>query len=210
MRATGPFTIPGDRSVCPATATKVERIEFAAAYREHSRAVYGLARAAVGPAAAEDVTQDVFLRLWSRPDRFDATRGSLRAYLLAMARCRAIDLIRSESARSERQRRDGLETRRVIAGIDDELLERDDAATVRSALHRLNPKVRASITFAFFGGLTYREVALALGEPEGTIKSRIRDGLAQMRSMLQWTELDDLMLSGRPSETSYSLQERGS
>jgi RNA polymerase sigma-70 factor, ECF subfamily len=190
MAAMGAFTIcvrPARR----ASATGVEPIDVAAIYREHSKAVFRLARTAVGPTAAEDVTQDVFLSLWSRPDRFDTTRGSLRAYLLAITHYRAIDMIRSESARSKRQRRVCLEIPAVVTDIEHEMLERSDGAALRSALRQLKPKAQEAITIAFFGGLTYREVAVTLGEPEGTIKSRIRDGLMELRSILEAAELAD-------------------
>lgn len=158
---------------------------LAEAYRRHAGAVFGLARRLLGDAArAEEVTQEVFLRLWDRPDRFDADRGTLRSFLLAMCHGRSVDLMRSDVAR--RRREDGIAKDTAEAGYDvgREVWDLALADTVRDALAGLPDQERRPIELAYFGGRTYREVAAMLGEAEGTVKSRIRSGLRKMRGTL--------------------------
>ena len=155
---------------------------LAEAYRRHSGAVFALARRLLeSRAQAEEIVQEAFIRLWHSPDRFDPGRGSLRSYLLTMTHSRSVDLIRSESARRRRQNRDA---QRSVVGDYDLQSEVDDvivAEQVRDALELLTDDERAAIELAYFGGHTYREVAKILGEPEGTIKTRIRAGLGRLR-----------------------------
>jgi RNA polymerase sigma-70 factor (ECF subfamily) len=152
------------------------------AYRRHGAAVYGLARRVTGDgASAEDVAQEVFLRLWTEPDRFDPARGALRTYLLAQTHSRAVDLVRSRSARLRREERD------VRSGVHDgydlerEVWELTVAEQVGEVMATLPEEERRAIEMAYFEGCTYREVAARLSQPEGTVKSRIRNGLRRMR-----------------------------
>ncbi len=158
---------------------------LAEAYRRHSGAVFALARRVLDSAAqAEEVVQEAFVRLWTRPERFDPGRGSLRSYLLTEAHSRSVDLIRSESAR--RRRQDRASQRSVVADYDVQR-EVDDvivAEQVREALQGLSDGEREAIELAYFGGYSYREVARQLGQPEGTIKTRIRTGLGRLRAGL--------------------------
>lgn len=152
------------------------------AYRRHAPGVFALARRLlIDRTLAEEVVQEVFIRLWYEADRFDPDRGSLRAFLLAQAHGRSIDLLRSETARRRREEIDGREAE--SAGEDPtERLERLDlSGTVRAALEALPTPQRLAIELAYFGGKTYREVASLLKEPEGTVKSRIRSGLNRLR-----------------------------
>lgn len=158
---------------------------LAEAYRRHAGAVFGLARRLVNDRArAEEVVQEVFLRLWSAPDRFDPDRGSLRSFLMAHCHGRSVDLIRADAARRRRE-----ETGFVVPAPSPDLMEGvwDVALTgfVREALNELPEPERIAIEQAYFGGRTYREVAELLGEPEGTVKSRIRSGLRRLRDHLQ-------------------------
>ncbi|MBA2326720.1 MAG: sigma-70 family RNA polymerase sigma factor [Actinobacteria bacterium] len=158
---------------------------LAEVYRRHAGASFALAhRILTQRNLAEDVVQEVFLRLWNQPDKFDAGRGSLRSYLLAQTHGRSVDLVRSESSRRVREEREARST--AAAGYD---LEREvwDLALeehVREALAALSDGERAAIELAYFGGNTYREVAELLDEPEGTVKSRIRSGLLRLRGAL--------------------------
>lgn len=155
-------------------------------YRRHGPAVYGLAQRVIGEATmAEEVLQDVFVRLWRQPERFDPGRAELRPFLLREARSRAIDRVRSNEARVRREDRS---SRSEPPGGGDDL-EREVWAMIRSekvrdALAALVPAEREAITLAYFDGHTYREVAALLGEPEGTIKSRIRLGLRKLADAL--------------------------
>jgi RNA polymerase sigma-70 factor (ECF subfamily) len=158
---------------------------LAEAFRRHSGAVYALSRRLLSNSAqADEVVQEVFLRLWNTPERFEPSRGSLRSYLLAHAHGRSIDLLRSDTARRKRENRDA---ERETAGNYDLELEVGDvivAEQVREAVATLDAEEREAIEMAYFGGHTYREVAALLGQPEGTVKSRIRTGMNRLRSSL--------------------------
>jgi|SRR6185437_262629 len=158
---------------------------LAEVYRRHGAAVYALAGRVLGdPAEAEDVTQEVFLRLWDQPDRFDPDRGNLRSYLLAQSHSRAVDLIRSRSARSRREQQDARSTATAGYDLEREVWDLALAEQVTRAVAGLPDDERQAIQLAYFGGHTYREVADLLRQPEGTVKSRIRLGLRRMRHVL--------------------------
>ena len=170
---------------------------FVRAYDDHARAVYGAAMRILGdPARAQDVTQDVFLRVWRNPGRFDQRRGELGTYLRLMARSRALDLWRETQAAG--RARDRLEL--VVAGdevvrADDRpsaIAERDeDRAVVRDALGRLPDAQREAVVLAYYGELTADEIARRSGVPLGTAKSRIRLGLAKLRDEMAGVVADD-------------------
>jgi len=161
------------------------------AYREHGAAVLGLAVRVLGNAAiAEDVMQDVFVHLWQHPDRFDPGRGRLRSYLLAMTHSRAVDRLRTEA--SQRRRIDAAAREPdASAELDPTraLTADDTSSAVHRALADLPPDQRVPIEMAYFGGLSYRDVAVALQEPEGTVRYRIRAGMQKMRAALQAEEV---------------------
>lgn len=159
---------------------------LAEAYRRHADTVFALAlRVTRNRTLAEEVTQEVFLRLWNRWQSFDPERGSLRAFLLSHTHGRSIDLIRSEGSRRMREER---ETRRLVATagptLEEEVVGMQMAEHVRSALASLKEGERDAIELAYFGGHSYREVAAILGQPEGTVKSRIRSGLKHLAAEL--------------------------
>ncbi len=135
-------------------------------------------------AAADDVMQDVFVWLWERPDRFDPDRGSLRSFLAVVARRRAIDWIRRHDADRRRADRAAQDAPLVDDDLAEDVTARDDAARVRAAVATLPSDQREAVTLAFFGGLSYREVAVALHIPEGTAKSRLRLALAKLSATL--------------------------
>lgn len=158
---------------------------LAEAYRRHAGAVFALARRLLGePGGAEEVVQEVFLRLWHAPDRFDAERGTLRSYLLAQAHGRAVDRLRSDTARRRREEREARETAESGYDLEHEVADLATAEHVRAALRALPQPERRAIELAYFAGYTYKEVAALLGEPEGTVKSRIRSGLRRLRGDL--------------------------
>jgi RNA polymerase sigma-70 factor, ECF subfamily len=159
---------------------------LAEAYDQLGPAVYGAALRVLGQwTAAQDVAQDVFVELWSHPDRYDPAAGSLRTYLTVLARRRAIDVVRSELRRIARQERNHrLTPQQGIASPSDEVEAAEAAGVVRAAVRLLPGSQREVVELAYFGGLSYREVALAIGIPEGTAKSRLRLALAKLESVL--------------------------
>lgn len=158
---------------------------LAEVYRRHGGSVYSLARRVLGDdARAEEVVQEVFLRLWQHPDRFDPDRGTLRSFLLAAAHGRAVDLLRSESSRRDREVREARAAATAGYDIEREVWDLTLAEQVKAALAELSPDERSAIELAYFGGHTYRQVAVLLGQPEGTVKSRIRTGLRRLQSNL--------------------------
>ncbi len=156
-------------------------------YRRYGGAVWAVARRVCRNAElAEEVAQIVFTELWSRPGRFDPERGSLRPWLVAQAHSRAVDVVRSEDARRRRQERDAqLSPPSHSAEVEVEVNAAALAADVRAAVDRLPVDERDAILLAYFGGHTYTETAALLGAPEGTVKSRIRRGLQNLRRALE-------------------------
>lgn len=151
--------------------------------------VHGLARRVTGSEAeAADIAQDVFVRLWERPDRVDLSRGSLRTYLGVVAHRRALDVLRSAGRSRRREERLGREEGVTVPSHEATVVEDAHAATqaerLRLALGALPAEQRAALDLAYFGGCTYREVATRLGIPEGTAKSRLRIALARLRELL--------------------------
>jgi RNA polymerase sigma-70 factor (ECF subfamily) len=160
------------------------------AYRAHAPAVNGLARRVLAnEALAEEIVQDVFVRLWEQPERFDVNRGPLRSFLLSMTHSRAVERVRSES--SQQRRRSELGRQPARAGDDPaRLLETEEAQqAVRAALAELPETQRRPIEMAYFEGLSYREVARELNEAEGTVKYRIRIGMQKLRAALRALEV---------------------
>ena len=156
---------------------------LAEAYRRHAGAVFGLSRRLLNDATlAEEIVQEVFVRLWNDPDKFDPARGSLRSYLLAQCHGRSVDLLRSESSRRRREEKDLRRTAEAGYDLEREVWDLALADHVRDALDTLPEVEREAIRLAYLGGHTYREVAVMLNEPEGTVKSRIRSGLKRLRA----------------------------
>jgi RNA polymerase sigma-70 factor (ECF subfamily) len=136
---------------------------------------------------AADVTQEVFLQLWCQPERFDPARGTLRTLLLTMAHHRAIDLLRAGAARQARER-EHAPGDFVQPDVGSDLLAEEHATRVTRALLQLPMERRDAIVTAYYGQCTYGEAAAVLGQPEGTIKARIRAGLRQLREALGDTD----------------------
>ena len=159
---------------------------FRSAFNDHHRAVYAAAFRIVGDATlAQDVVQDVFLRLWRRPGSFDPARGDLRTYLRLIARSRALDLWRESQVRGR-----AADRLKLVTGDEEPRFEehpgalverREDDAQVRQALGKLPEAQREAIVLAYWGGLTADQIAQRAHVPLGTAKSRIRLGLARLR-----------------------------
>jgi RNA polymerase sigma-70 factor (ECF subfamily) len=161
---------------------------LAAIYDRYASLVHGVARRLLADdAAAEDVTQDVFTHLWRHPDRVDLGRGCLRSYLGVLAHRRAVDALRRRTRRSRREERDAHDAPAppsIEEAVVVSVVSSWRAAHVLDALDRLPEEQRVAVKLAYYGGRTYREVAIELGIPEGTAKSRLRLALNRLRNEL--------------------------
>jgi RNA polymerase sigma-70 factor (ECF subfamily) len=162
--------------------------QYDLAYRTHRQRVRAAAQRVVTDAAtAEDVTQEVFLRLWLRPDLFDARRGSLAAFLCVMARSRALDRIRADGALDRARHRLG-EYRALEPAAEEEpvaaLVRRDENEELQRALLRLPDAQREAVTLAYGGGLNSVEIARRTHVGRATARSRLRLGLGKLRADL--------------------------
>jgi RNA polymerase sigma-70 factor (ECF subfamily) len=164
---------------------RYEQAALAEVYRRHAGASFGLAKRLLSDhSRAEEIVQEVFVRLWNEPRRYDPERGSLRSFLLAHTHGRSVDLIRSDAARRGREERDAHLQASGGYDVAHEVWDIALAGHVRDAMATLHQGEREAIELAYFGGLTYKEAADRLGEPEGTVKSRIRSGLKRLRAEL--------------------------
>jgi RNA polymerase sigma factor (sigma-70 family) len=160
-------------------------LAFAQLYDGYAATVYGLAlRVTRDPSAAEDITQDVFLRVWERPSSYDSARGELRPWLATIARRRSVDWLRRAATRRRHTAALAQEPVEHVANLEDAVVRGEVAAVVRDAVERLPETNRSAILLAYYGGLTYRGVAETLGIPEGTAKSRLRAGLHRLAQEL--------------------------
>ena len=158
---------------------------LAEAYRAHADLAFGLARRILTDRTlAEEVVQEVFLRLWNAPEKYDAGRGSLRSFVMTQVHGRSVDLLRSEQSRRHREEREAWAAPSSTEDLERAVLGMAEAEVVRRALGGLSEQERSAIELAYFGGHTYREVAVLLEQPEGTVKSRIRTGLLRLRAAL--------------------------
>src|SRR5690348_9661249 len=164
---------------------------FELVYDRHSGAAYSLAYRMVGTrGSAEDVVQEAFLALWRANARYDRTRGSVRTWILGIVHNRAIDALRRGMVHERRRASDeGLEER-VESGerTDVEVARLDEAREVRSVMDTLPPEQLRVVEMAYFGGFTHSEIAEMLDTPIGTVKGRMRLGLAKMRGQLGHAE----------------------
>lgn len=190
VRVVGPSArgalLPAGDELLVARVVAGDDSALATAYDRHAAYVFSLAlRVSHDRSIAEDVTQDVFVFLWTHADRYDAGRGSLATWLGTIAHRRTVDRVRREEARRAREDRE----RALVVGDDRDLS--DDAVRsltrdrVRCALASLPEEQRRCIELAYLGGKTFREVAVVLGIAEGTAKSRIRLALAKLAGVLE-------------------------
>ncbi len=156
---------------------------FSELYDQTSSMVYGLAlRVVRSEAMAEEVTQEVFLQVWRQASGFDAQRGSVKSWMATLAHRRAVDVVRRSQSARDRELKvpaDG-----PSADVAEMAILDDERDRVRAALGSLTDLQFQVIEMAYFGGLTYREVAERLDTPLATVKTRIRDGLTRLRSAL--------------------------
>jgi RNA polymerase sigma-70 factor (ECF subfamily) len=174
---------PGDLM---ARVARGDSVAFAQLYDLMAPRVYGLIRRVLrNPAQSEEVTQEVMVEIWRTATRYDADRGSLTSWVLTMAHRRAIDRVRSEQSCTDREQ--------AVAAASstteyDEVAETVttnlEVEQVRHCLGSLTELQRESVTLAYYGGYSYREVAELLDAKLATIKARMRDGLIRLRDCL--------------------------
>lgn len=154
---------------------------FEQLYDAYHRLVFGIAlRMLSDTTMAEDLTQSVFLKIWTAPDSF--RDGNFSAWLARVTRNRALDVLRSRASRAQAEIPADIATEGTI---DDIVFAKIDSQRVRSALAALPEEQRSPIEMGFFGGITHEEIARRTGIPLGTIKTRIRSGLRRLRGDLQ-------------------------
>jgi len=160
-----------------------EQPAFLEIYRRYGRRVYPLIlRIVANESLAEEIVQDVFVRLWTRPERYRPEAGQLLAWLLTVGRNLAIDALRREHRWRGHLELDELTSERLLArmpAVDAEL-----GVTVRHALEALPAEQRRTVELAYYSGMTNGELAAHLGEPLGTVKSRLRLALGKLRKAL--------------------------
>lgn len=161
---------------------------FEVIYDRHGGAAYSLAYRIVGDRGlAEDVTQEALLSVWRSGARFDATRGSVRAWTLGIVRNRAIDALRRAAGKAPKLDLDdelALESQPADELTESEAIRRETSQKVRGALRELPAEQSQVIGLAYFAGFTHTEIASMLGMPLGTVKGRMRLGLAKIRAAL--------------------------
>jgi RNA polymerase sigma-70 factor, ECF subfamily len=163
-----------------------DEVAFEAIYDRYAGSVFGMVRSVLrDPAQSEEVAQEVLVEVWRTAARFDAAKGSVRAWVLTMARRRAVDRVRSVQAAGDREQR-------VAAGsgvrefdeVAEEVEGRFERQAVRRCLGGLTELQREAVNLAFYRGYSHREVSELLTVPLGTVKTRLRDGLIRLRDCL--------------------------
>jgi RNA polymerase sigma-70 factor (ECF subfamily) len=160
---------------------------FQQLYARHSALLFGFALKILSDRAeAEDVLQEVFIQIWKTASSFDEGRGKPLGWFIMLTRSRAIDRLRSRKTRTrltESAAKEGTPTS-VDATPADDALASETQRAVRGALNALPPDQRVPIEMAYFKGLTQFEISQQLGQPLGTVKTRIRSGMMRLREQL--------------------------
>ena len=179
-------------SLVPAVA-RGDLAAFERLYDRYSSTIYALLlRILSSPDDAQEVLQETFVKVWTSARMFDALRGSEVAWLISIARSRGIDRLRSRKIRSDRENDAGREISiqsgfvHSPTGAEDAILSEERAA-VRSALSELPEAQRIALELAYFDGLSQSEIAEKLGEPLGTVKTRMQLGMKKLRERLRTT-----------------------
>jgi RNA polymerase sigma-70 factor, ECF subfamily len=189
-RVAAPFwhigeVVDPDLSTIIAAVAMGDQVAFAALYDRLVPAVYGVARRVLrDPSQAEEVTQEVFVEIWKQAARFDSTRGNVRTWAVMIGHRRAVDRVRSEQAHRDRQLRSGAAAVDSGQTPEDTALDADDRHRARSAMAALSGAQREVLELAFYEGMTHVQIADHLGVALGTVKTRIRDGLIRLRTVM--------------------------
>lgn len=169
------------REQVPASVTEL--------YDRFSGPAFSLARRIIGDdVLAEDVLQEVFLSIWRSPGGFDPARGGFSTWVMSMVHHKAVDAVRREQSQRDRRSRAQLDMEsaapRMTVDVGDAVCDRAVAQRVRTALAALPPVQRQALGLAYFSGYTQSEIASLTGTPLGTVKTRMRSGMASLRTVL--------------------------
>ena len=167
-----------------ALVARSEELALAELYDRHHRVAYGLAlRVLRDEALAEDAVQEAFLAVWRTAGRFIPERAKASTWILTLVHRRAVDLVRREQRRRTEQLTEGDDARTEVSAADDAWL-RLERERVQAALKKLPDTQREALELAYYGGFSQSELAERLGQPLGTIKSRMFAGLTHLRELL--------------------------
>ena len=186
-QAPDPFSPPGpDLGELLTLVAGGDQVAFETVYDRVAPAVFGLVlRVLRDSAQSEEVAQEALLEIWRTAGRFDPARGTALAWVMTIAHRRAVDRVRAERAAAAREARAASAASPPAADEVAEIVESSlQAERVRDCLDGLTGTQRESITLAYYSGLSYPQVASALGVALGTVKTRIRDGLRRLRDCL--------------------------
>jgi len=170
-----------------AAAARGDQAALAALYDETSPLVFGtIHRILMNQADSEEVTLDVYTQIWRSAGEYTPDRGAVAGWILMLARSRALDRFRSRQRRAGQETvLDDLSPLRAAGDQPDEIAALEQQRRMmRAALDTLAPEQKQAIELSFFGGLSHTELADALGQPLGTVKTRIRLGMTKLRQLL--------------------------
>jgi len=177
-------------ALLPAVA-QGDLVAFEELYDRYSSTLYALLLRILGnPEDAQEVLQEAFVKVWTNATSYDASRGSEVAFLISIARSRGIDRLRSRKIRSDRENDAGREISVVSSFVEnktgaDDAIQSQERKAVRGALAELPEPQRVALELAYFEGLSQSEIAARLGEPLGTIKTRMQLGMKKLRERLR-------------------------
>lgn len=178
----------GDTERMAAAIARREESALADLYDRYGGTVYALALRMTGDRGeAQEIALDAFLQVWQQVDRYDSRQGSLQGWLFTIARSRAIDRLRAARAAKRKpveEVPDDPGGSSAAAPPDEIVALAERSAYVRRAMDELNPAQRTAVELAYFQGLSHTEIAERLGEPLGTVKTRIRQGMLALRKVL--------------------------
>ena len=156
-------------------------------YERYSKLIYSLALRIVGAVSdAEEITQEVFLKLWENAGSYDSTKGSPFSWVMTVARRHAIDRIRSKSFRDKRNETtlDAVDNLTGRMDVTSTVIMIEESQAIRKALNRLSSQDRVILELAYFEGLTHSEIASRLEQPLGTVKTRLRHGIMELKKII--------------------------